>query len=161
MKIILKPGVRKALQKTETTARRAAQATYKQVVQTKIQTEYALERARLRARIREIQRTIDQQMQNVGELIYATYEGNPTDSDDVQKLLEYTERLHKEMAEVKKALRGLDEVPCADVPPRFYEAPEDKAAPCPSAAQEEPQAEAPDTREAQAEEPSPEDAPNT
>ena len=129
MKIILKPGVRKALQKTETAARRAAQATYKQMVITKNQAENALEQAQLRARVRELQRNIDQQMQNVGELIYATYQGHPSDSDDVQKILEYTDRLYKEMRDIQKEIHSREAEAPAEEPAAFREAPRENAAP--------------------------------
>ena len=53
---------------------------------------------------RELRRTVDEledeimlQMCALGELVYATHTGSPSDSDELQKILEYIDDLHDEI----------------------------------------------------------------
>ena len=66
--------------------------------------------ARLRHEVDELQDEIMLQMCALGELVYATHCGNPSDSDDLQKILEYIDDLHSEIdahEEQMKLLRGI------------------------------------------------------
>ena len=66
--------------------------------------------ARLRHQVDELQDEIMLQMCALGELVYATHCGNPSDSDDLQKILEYIDDLHDEIdahEEQMKLLRGI------------------------------------------------------
>ena len=76
--------------------------------------EDAVSRSRLERAVRDLQEEIDTQMQAVGELIYATHRGSPSNSDDVQEILEFVDSLHEELEghqlELKR-LRG--ELLCA------------------------------------------------
>lgn len=53
--------------------------------------------AKLRRAVRDVQEEIDLQMRAVGEMVYATHKGNPSDSDEMQKILEYVDGLYEQM----------------------------------------------------------------
>lgn len=69
-----------------------------------------LSRIRLEREIRDLQEEIDLQMQAVGEILYAAHKGSPSDSDCVQKILEYVDGLYEELEAHQrewKTLQGL------------------------------------------------------
>ena len=53
--------------------------------------------AKLRRTIDELEDEIALQMCAIGELVYATHCGTPSDSDEMQKILEYLDDLHDEV----------------------------------------------------------------
>ena len=53
--------------------------------------------AKLRRAIDELEDEIALQMCAIGELVYATHCGTPSDSDEMQKILEYLDDLHDEV----------------------------------------------------------------
>ena len=57
--------------------------------------------AKLNIKIMELQRTVKQQMQELGELLYATHTGNPTDSDVLLAKLEEVDGLYAQIAELE------------------------------------------------------------
>lgn len=70
----------------------------------------ALACAKLNQAVSDLQEEIDLQMQAVGELIYATHRGTPSDSQAVQEILEYVDGLYEELEghqQQLKLLRGL------------------------------------------------------
>lgn len=70
--------------------------------------------AQLRRAVDEAQDEIMLQMCQLGELLYATHSGTPSDSDELQKILEYIDDLHDEIdghEEQMKLLRGLRSCP--------------------------------------------------
>ena len=72
--------------------------------------EDAASRSRLERAVRDLREEIDIQMQAVGELIYATHRGSPSNSDDVQEILEYVDGLYEELEghqQELKRLRGM------------------------------------------------------
>ena len=69
--------------------------------------ENAVTRVKLSRAIRDLQEEIQLQMQTVGELIYATHRGTPSDSDDVQEVLEYVDGLYEELAGHQRQLKLL------------------------------------------------------
>lgn len=73
----------------------------------------ALERAKLRRIIDDLEDEIALQMCTIGELVYATHCGKPSDSDTMQKILEYVDDLEGEIEgheQQLKLLLGI--VPC-------------------------------------------------
>lgn len=54
--------------------------------------------AKLHRAINELEDEIDLQLCDIGRLIYATHIGNPSDSDEIQKILEYVDGLYEEIA---------------------------------------------------------------
>ena len=72
-----------------------------------------MERAKLRRIIDDLEDEIALQMCTIGELVYATHRGNPSDSDTMQKILEYVDDLEGEIEgheQQLKLLLGI--VPC-------------------------------------------------
>lgn len=54
-------------------------------------------RMRLEKEVRDIHEEIDLQMRAVGEIMYATHKGSPSDSGRVQEILEYVDGLNEEL----------------------------------------------------------------
>ena len=72
--------------------------------------EKFLSRVRLEREIRDLREEIGLQMQAVGEILYAAHKGSPSDSDCVQKILEYVDGLYEELEAHQrewKTLQGL------------------------------------------------------
>ena len=69
--------------------------------------ENAVTRVKLSRAIRDLQEEIQLQMQTVGELIYATHRGTPSDSDDVQEVREYVDGLYEELEGHQRQLKLL------------------------------------------------------
>ena len=70
--------------------------------------EEAAGRARLRTEIKDLEEEIRLQMQAVGELVYATHTGTPSDSEDIEEILENTDGLYQQLAGRRRALRELE-----------------------------------------------------
>ena len=72
--------------------------------------EAAAERRRLERAAADVTEEIELQMGEIGRLIYATHTGTPSDSGDVQNILEYVDSLYEQLegheAELKR-MRGL------------------------------------------------------
>ena len=60
-------------------------------------TESIRARARLEREIHDLLEEIDLQMQAVGEIMYAAHRGKPSESDCVQKILEYVDGLYEQL----------------------------------------------------------------
>jgi hypothetical protein len=60
-------------------------------------TEATVSHVRLEREIRDLQEEIDLQMQMVGEIMYAAHRGSPSDSGEVQRILEFVDGLYEEM----------------------------------------------------------------
>ena len=84
----------------EETAREAAAAAGRQA-------EEAVSRLRLEREIRDLQEEIRLQMQAVGEKIYAAHRGSPSDSGQVQEILEYVDGLREEALSACRDALGL------------------------------------------------------
>lgn len=70
----------------------------------------ALAYAKLRRTVDDLEDEIMLQMCAIGELVYATHCGDPSDSDELQKILEYVDDLHDEIEgheQQMMLLRGL------------------------------------------------------
>lgn len=64
-------------------------------------------RVRLERAVRDLREEIDAQMRAVGELIYATHRGSPSNSDDIQEILEFVDSLYEEMEGHQQELKRL------------------------------------------------------
>ena len=94
-------------ERAEAAVSRAGHALREGAVKTQVRVERAMERARLQRKSRELETAIQSQLRNVGALIYATHCGDPTDSADVQRILEYIDQLRKELSLVEESLRSV------------------------------------------------------
>lgn len=63
--------------------------------------------AKLRRTVKDLEEEIGLQMKNIGELIYATHCGTPSDSDDVQEILEYVDSLYEEKEGHERQLKAM------------------------------------------------------
>ena len=72
-----------------------------------------LERTKLQRVIDDLQDEIALQMCAIGEMVYATHQGTPSNSDEMQKILEYVDDLHDEIAGHEQQLKALSGIiPC-------------------------------------------------
>ena len=65
----------------------------------------AVDCARLRLRVLDLRAQFGAQLKAIGQLVYATHCGNPTDSATLQAALEEADRLEEELDECLRALR--------------------------------------------------------
>ena len=63
--------------------------------------------AKLHRAINDLEDEIDLQLCDIGRLIYATHIGNPSDSDEIQKILTYVDGLYEEIAAHEEELERL------------------------------------------------------
>ena len=70
--------------------------------------------AKLNIKIMELQRTVKQQMQELGELLYATHTGNPTDSEVLLAKLEEVDALYARIAELEEQIGKEAPAPTCD-----------------------------------------------
>ena len=66
--------------------------------------------AKLRMAIADLNDEIDLQMRAIGELVYATHKGNPSPSEEMQKILDYVDGLYEEIEgheQELKTMRGI------------------------------------------------------
>lgn len=74
-----------------------------------------VERAKLSAAISDLEDEISLQMQAIGELVYATHRGTPSDSDEMQKILSYVDDLRDQLEGHEQQLRLLLGICCCPV----------------------------------------------
>ena len=63
--------------------------------------------AKLHRAINELEEEIDLQLCDIGRLVYATHIGNPSDSEEIQKILTYVDGLYEEIAAHEEELDRL------------------------------------------------------
>ena len=68
--------------------------------------------AKLNIKIMELQRTVKQQMQELGELLYATHTGTPTESEVLFAKMEEIDALKAEIAELEAAVGREQKTSC-------------------------------------------------
>ncbi len=61
----------------------------------------------LRRAITDLQEEIDLQMQAVGEMVYSTHRGTPSDSAVMAQILEYVDSLYEDQETYRRQLRAL------------------------------------------------------
>ena len=69
--------------------------------------EETLACAKLRASIRELKGEIDRQLRAAGSLVYATHQGSPSDSDELQTILERLDALNRDLSDAQRELKIL------------------------------------------------------
>ena len=71
--------------------------------------------AKLNIKIAELKQAANREKQEVGEMIYATHTGSPTDSDVLLEKLQDIDKLYAQIAELETQLGKTERVPaCAD-----------------------------------------------
>ena len=88
-------------------ADRAARKAKKAAAGLERRAEEAVNRVQLRRTIRDLEEEIGLQLREVGELVYATHRGTPSDSEDIQEILEYVDSLREELEAHQRELRTL------------------------------------------------------
>lgn len=103
-----KPSWRRAARRAREAAADAAGLALAAAQALEEKAEEAAGRARLRAEVKDLEEELRLQLQAVGELVYATHSGKPSDSEDMQEILEYIDGLHEQLAGHERALRELE-----------------------------------------------------
>lgn len=108
MTIIFKKAPwKRLLHRTKETAGSVAEAAQTGANLVSQRAEETLAYAKLRRTVKDLQSEIDLQMKAIGELIYATHCGTPSDSDDVQEILEYVDSLYEEMEGHQRQMKAM------------------------------------------------------
>ena len=100
----------KLLSRTKTSAASVTEAARTGMAAVSVRAGDTFAYAKLRHAIDEMEDEIILQMCAIGELVYATHCGNPSDSEEMQKILEYVDSLHEEIEahdHEMKLMRGL------------------------------------------------------
>lgn len=95
------------LHRTKKTAAGAAEAAKTGAAIVGQKAEETLACAKLRASIRELKGEIDRQLRAVGSLVYATHQGSPSDSDELQTILERLDALNRDLSDAQRELKIL------------------------------------------------------
>lgn len=95
------------LHRTKETAAGAAEAARTGAAIVGQKAEETLACAKLRASIRELKGEIDNQLRSAGELVYATHKGTPSDSDELQAILERLDALNRDLKDAERELKIL------------------------------------------------------
>lgn len=74
-----------------------------------------VERAKLIRAISDLEDEIALQMRSIGELVYATHRGTPSDSDELQKILEYVDDLRDEIEGHEQQLKIMQGIYCCPI----------------------------------------------
>ncbi len=108
MKITIeRDGLKKLGHKVGTAALDAAEALEAAAGKLKGKAEDGIERSRLMRAMADLEEEMDLQLHAIGELVYATHRGTPSDSDDIQEILEYMDSLQEEMDAHRQQLEVL------------------------------------------------------
>lgn len=98
IRIIWNTGAwKKLLRRTKSTASDVAETARSGAAAVGQKAEDALVYAKLRRAVRDLEEEIALQMQAVGEMVYATHKGNPSDSEELQEILEYVDSLYEQI----------------------------------------------------------------
>lgn len=71
-----------------------------------------VESARLRLRASSLEASVEETLEQVGAMLYATHTGTPANSETLQRKLEEIDRLNAELAEVNRRLGRTDTAVC-------------------------------------------------
>ena len=69
-------------------------------------TESIRAKTRLEREIHDLQEEIDLQMQAIGEVMYASHQGRPSDSSCIQQILEYVDGLYEQLEAHRQELEA-------------------------------------------------------
>ncbi|MBR2895538.1 MAG: hypothetical protein IKC03_07775 [Oscillospiraceae bacterium] len=98
IKLTIHPGRLTVLMKrTKDSVSQITEAARDSVSVVSIKAEDVLTQSRLQREIADLKEEIDLQMQAVGELLYATHRGKPSNSEEMQKILDYLDSLYEQM----------------------------------------------------------------
>jgi rubrerythrin len=105
MKFLLKkPTWHKLARRTRERAENVTEAAKAGAKAVEQRAEDTLAQASLRRMVRELEGEIALQMASLGELVYATHRGTPSDSEEMEKLLSYIDVLENQLAEHRQEL---------------------------------------------------------
>ena len=90
--------LKKLLAKTKASAADMTDAARTGMAAVSVKANDTIACARLHRAINDLEDEIDLQLCDIGRLIYATHIGNPSDSDEIQKILTYVDGLYEEIA---------------------------------------------------------------
>ena len=106
IRIIWNTGAwKKLLRRTKSTASDVAETARSGAAAVGQKAEDALVYAKLRRAVRDLEEEIALQMQAVGEMVYATHKGNPSDSDALQAILERVDALNQDLSDAERELK--------------------------------------------------------
>jgi len=86
------------LAKTKASAADVTEAARDGVAALSVKANETITTATLHRAIADLEDEIDLQLCDIGRLVYATHCGNPSDSEEMQKILEYVDGLFEEIA---------------------------------------------------------------
>lgn len=105
----------KLLHRTRATAAEVAETARSGAALVSQKAEDTLAGAKLRRAVRDLEEEIELQMRAVGELVYATHKGNPSDSEDIQEILEYVDSLYEQLDGHQRELKAMQGALFCDV----------------------------------------------
>ena len=70
--------------------------------------EKLAEGVKLRCEAARVEGEMDGKLMEAGEMVYATHTGKPSDSEDMQEILEYIDGLYEQLEGRERALRELE-----------------------------------------------------
>ena len=99
---IRKKDLNRLLRLTRETAAGAAEAARAGAAIVGQRAEETLACAKLRTTIQELREDIDRELRTAGQLVYATHQGSPSDSDALQAVLERLDALHWDLDDAER-----------------------------------------------------------
>ena len=102
---IRKKDLNRLLRLTRETAAGAAEAARAGAAIVGQRAEETLACAKLRTTIQELREDIDRELRTAGQLVYATHQGSPSDSDALQAVLERLDALHRDLGDAERELK--------------------------------------------------------
>ena len=104
---INKKALDRLLRRTRETAAGAAEAARTGAAVMGQKAEDTLACAKLRSSIQVLREDIDQELKAAGQMVYATHQGNPSDSDALQAVLERLDALYRDLSDAERELKVL------------------------------------------------------
>ncbi|MBR2132359.1 MAG: hypothetical protein IJ955_07450 [Oscillospiraceae bacterium] len=98
IKLTIRPGrLTVLMQRTKDSVSQITEAARDSVSVVSVKAEDVLTQSKLQREIADLKEEIALQMQAVGELLYATHRGRPSNSEEMQKILDYLDSLHEQI----------------------------------------------------------------
>ena len=94
---LTKEKLEKLLQRGKETAVLAGAAALEGVEQARCRAEDTLLHVRLSTEVRRLQEEIDLELRHIGMILYDIHKGTPSESENVQAVLEYVDSLYEQM----------------------------------------------------------------
>lgn len=102
-----KTGAAKAGQSARIGAAKAGQTAKASAAKATQTAENVVTYTRLKIRIADLRGEMNTQLRKVGELVYATHRGNPTDSETMQQALQAVDELAEQIAQKERELAAI------------------------------------------------------